>query len=110
MARPYTLIERLANHLQRPVDDVTRKQGRLHLPDWLACVAGARKSEVAASLRSMPCDAVSAAAFLGNAQEMEDMHRTSLLHPGSFICPTALNSQAGSMDALLIAQCVVTKR
>ena len=38
------------------------------------------------------------------------MHRTSLLHPGPFICPTALNSQAGSMDALLIAQCVVTKR
>ncbi len=87
MAGPYTPIEWLANHSQRPVDDVMRKQLLLHLPDWLACVAGARKSYVTASLRSMPCDAVSAAAFLGNAQEMEDMHRTSLLHPGPFIWP-----------------------
>ena len=37
-----TLLEQLAHHLQRPVNEDVRTRARLHLLDWLACVAGAR--------------------------------------------------------------------
>lgn len=41
-----TLIEHLSQHLQRPVNAQTRDRARLHLLDWLGCVAGARYSAV----------------------------------------------------------------
>ena len=89
MNEPYSLTEQLAKHLQRPVDEATRKRARLHLLDWLACVAGALRSDVAASLRKAD---VRDAAWLGNVLEMDDVHRAALLHPGPAVWPTALDT------------------
>lgn len=90
VAKSYTLIERLASHLQRPVDAATRARARLHLLDWLACVAGARKSDLRNRLADEPL--VGKVAFLGNLLEMDDVHRTALLHPGPVIWPVVLDS------------------
>ena len=45
-----SLTEKLAKHLTLRVDEATRARARLHLLDWLCCVAGSRESKVAALL------------------------------------------------------------
>lgn len=93
MASSYTLIERLASHLQRPVDAATRARARLHLLDWLACVAGARASRVAGiAFAARSEDVLLRSAFLGNLLEMDDVHRGALLHPGPVVWPIALTT------------------
>lgn len=87
-----SLTERLAQHLLRPVDDEARARARLHLLDWLSCVAGARGSEAAAALAGIQGSPFVKAAFLGNVLEMDDVHRTALLHPGPVIWPVALDA------------------
>jgi 2-methylcitrate dehydratase PrpD len=62
----------------------------LHLLDWLACVAGARGSEVAAVISRRELDGVSRSSYLGNVLEMDDIHRGSILHPGPVVWPAAL--------------------
>ena len=86
MTASYSLTEQLATHLQRPVDDATRARARLHLLDWLGCVAGARGSELALRLRENP----RAYSFLGNILEMDDIHRAAVLHPGPIVWTTML--------------------
>jgi 2-methylcitrate dehydratase PrpD len=103
MAEP-TLIERLAEHLKRPVPKSNRDRARLHLLDWLACVAGARASEVAQAARRAGPDVLERAAYLGNVLEMDDVHRTALLHPGPVVWPAALSAMretGGTMEAML---------
>ena len=51
MSGDNSLTERLAKHLQRPTNEIVRTKARLHLLDWLGCVAGARRSEVASVAR-----------------------------------------------------------
>lgn len=96
-----SLTERLAHHLARPVDDATRARARLHLLDWLGCVAGALRSPVAAVVRRLDRPAAMRAAFLGNVLEMDDVHRSSILHPGPVVWPAVLG--AASMAAMLDA-------
>ena len=79
------LIAQLAQHLQRPVPEYVRTKARLHLLDWLACVAGARGSAVADVLRRSGLDASRHAWWLGGILEMDDVHRSALLHPGPVI-------------------------
>jgi 2-methylcitrate dehydratase PrpD len=96
MTQSYSLIEQLAKHLLRPVDDVSRARVRLHLLDWLGCVAGARFSEVGLLEFPHPADNIlSKAAFLGTVLEMDDIHRSALLHPGPVIWPTVLGDLNG---------------
>lgn len=81
-----------------------RERARLHLLDWLGCVAGARRSPVAEVARAAEPDVLTRAALLGNVLEMDDVHRTALLHPGPVVWPTALSAirdTRGDMDALL---------
>ena len=99
----HSLIERLAKHLSRPVDELTRARARLHLLDWLACVAGARQSAVAKLFTGAQGSVINKASFLGNILEMDDVHRTALLHPGPVIWPTALDGLGDDMAALLDA-------
>ncbi len=82
------LIARLAEHLQRPVPEVVRTRARLHLLDWLACVAGAvpHRAQIFPPWRG---PRVSAQYFLGIVLEMDDTHRTARLHPGPIIWPMA---------------------
>lgn len=98
-----TLIERLAQHLMRPVGDAVRTKARLHLLDWMGCVAGARRSEVAAALSAVQGDSITRAVFLGNVLEMDDVHRSALLHPGPVVWPAVLGSGAQDMDGMLNA-------
>lgn len=88
------LIARLAEHLQRPVPEVVRTRARLHLLDWLACVAGARGWCRAQGFEAeMPVEDV--AALLGNALEMDDVHRGALLHPGPVVWAMSFGRIAG---------------
>ncbi len=98
------LLHRLVRTLARPVAESEGKRARLHLLDWLACVAGAIGTEVAAAARRAGSDPVERAAALGNVLEMDDVHRRALLHPGPVIWPAALaaarDSGAGMPDLL----------
>ena len=99
-----SLTEKLAKHLMRPVDEDMRQRARLHLLDWLGSVAGARQSEVAeVALKAEP-DVLTRAALLGNVLEMDDVHRTSILHPGPAVWPSVLSAVRdvdGEMEKLL---------
>lgn len=103
MVPDHSLVERLGQHLLRPVNAATLAEARLHLLDWMGCVAGARQSAMAGALQGIQGDATTRAAFLGNVLEMDDVHRRALLHPGPVIWPTVIASQAQDMDALLTA-------
>ena len=72
-----SLTQRLAERLALPVDVATRARARLHLLDWLGCVAGGRQSADGKRLAN--------AAGLGNLLEMDDVHRAALLHPGPVV-------------------------
>lgn len=84
------LLAQLVQTLARPVLESEGQRARLHLLDWLACVAGARQSGVAAAARRAGPDVLERAAYLGNVLEMDDVHRAALLHPGPVIWPAAL--------------------
>lgn len=88
MSRP--LLAQLASRLARPVGESERKRARLHLLDWLACVAGARRMPIADVARAARLPPLERAALLGNMLEMDDIHRTAILHPGPVIWPVAL--------------------
>lgn len=103
MGDTYSLIEQLAKHLQRPVDGATRDRARLHLLDWLACVAGARGSPVHKVGQSAGLDVLTKAAMLGNVLEMDDIHRGGLLHPGPVVWPAALSVSGQGMNDVLDA-------
>ncbi|QTD55152.1 MmgE/PrpD family protein [Parasphingorhabdus cellanae] len=99
-----SLTEKLATHLMRPVDEATRQRARLHLLDWLGCVAGALKSE----LGTLPKDIFDIrpsveAAWLGNLLEMDDIHRSAILHPGPVVWGTVFGNQIGDMDEIVDA-------
>lgn len=97
-----SLTEKLSVHLMRPVDEATRQRARLHLLDWLGCVAGARRSEVAkiAIGNKIEPDAVGTATWLGNVLEMDDIHRSSILHPGPVIWPSVVDHTGSFTDIL----------
>jgi 2-methylcitrate dehydratase PrpD len=99
-----SLTEALAARLARPVAAAARARARLHLLDWLGCVAGARREAVAAVARAAEPDPMTRAALMGNVLEMDDVDRIGRLHPGPVIWPVALcagRDVQGSMAAVL---------
>ena len=100
----HSVIEQVAQQCIRDVDTAARERARLHLLDWLACVAGARQSAVATIVRQPEPDIHLRAAFLGNILEMDDIERSALLHPGPVVWPAALAATEqlrGSLAAML---------
>ncbi len=95
-------MDQLANRLARPVGESERKRARLHLLDWLACVAGARKSAMWGTGGLLRLG-TGGAALVGNMLEMDDVHRTALLHPGPVIWPAVLDQPLDSMEQALDA-------
>ncbi|MFN4020779.1 MAG: MmgE/PrpD family protein [Erythrobacter sp.] len=98
-----TLLTGLGARLARPVTKGERQRARLHLLDWLACVAGARGSAAWALAAALPGEGWARAAWLGNVLEMDDVHRTALLHPGPVVWPAALSMGSAGMEARLDA-------
>ncbi|WP_298675172.1 MmgE/PrpD family protein [uncultured Sphingomonas sp.] len=101
-----SLTNELAKHLCRLVQTNVRIRARLHLLDWLGCVAGARRTAVADAARAGEPDRLLRAALLGNVLEMDDVHRSAILHPGPTVWPAALivaRETGATMDALLDA-------
>jgi 2-methylcitrate dehydratase PrpD len=99
-----SLLERVVMQLLRPVPQVVRTKARLHLLDWLGCVAGARNTEVgriqAADEAASP---LQRATWLGNRLEMDDVHRAAILHPGPVVWPAALGVGGERLDEALEA-------
>ncbi len=103
-----SLTAQLAAILARPVDDAARARAAWHVLDWFGCAllgAGAEAGQVlaryGAGRPAGPClaigvgsrDAETAALVnggLGNIFEMDDLHRTSIVHPGDVVIPAAL--------------------
>ncbi len=104
-----SLTRRLVGIAGRPPDARDRRRAALHVLDWLGCaLAGARQPageilrQMAPMLGAGRCRAIltrdrlapAGAAFinggLGNILEMDDVHRTSILHPGPVVIPAAL--------------------
>jgi len=97
------LLTGLGARLARRVTKGERQRARLHLLDWLACVAGARGSKAAALGAAISVNGWERATYLGNVLEMDDVHRTALLHPGPVVWPAALSMAGAAMDARLDA-------
>lgn len=96
----HTLTEQLAMRLGRDVAPADRARARLHLLDWVACVAGGWRSTVADVARRAEPDPLTRYALLGNVLEMDDVHRAAILHPGPVVWPAALCA-ARDKDATL---------
>lgn len=104
MLQEHSLTEALAQHLLRPICPDLRERARLHLLDWMGCVAGARRSEVGELQHEFDRDPVTIrAALLGNVLEMDDVHRAAILHPGPVVWPTVLGDAGRGMAAVLDA-------
>ena len=97
------LLVQLVRTLARPIAESDRARARLHLLDWLACVAGARGSLPRHLQSLMVPGEVGRAALAGNMLEMDDVHRAGRLHPGPVIWPTALGCGADGLDRVLNA-------
>ena len=97
------LLSECVQTLARPPKKSERSRARLHLLDWLACVAGARQSEVGAVAKKISAHGWERATYLGNVLEMDDVHRTSLLHPGPVIWPVAMGEGGADLDMRLDA-------
>jgi 2-methylcitrate dehydratase PrpD len=97
------LLTGLGRRLARSVAKGELSRARLHLLDWLACVAGARGSEAAALGATISFNGWERATYCGNVLEMDDVHRTALLHPGPVVWPAALSMASAGMEARLDA-------
>lgn len=97
------LLTRFVQTLARRPSKSERARTRLHLLDWLACVAGARQSEAGALGSAISMKGWERATYLGNVLEMDDVHRTALLHPGPVIWPAAMGMPSADMDTRLDA-------
>ncbi|MCW5627976.1 MAG: MmgE/PrpD family protein [Rhodoferax sp.] len=105
---PMSLTEQLLGVTRRPVDVRARQRAAWHWLDWIACVAAGTRAPVSqALLRWRPpgsaggaarwpalagtvgsdMQAVYLDAGLANVQEMDDMHREAILHPGPVVLP-----------------------
>lgn len=102
-----TLVQQL---LERDITNDDRNRAADHLVDWLACSVMGQQSSVgnifielakteknATSSLTIPFvgkshwrSAISCNGALGNVLEMDDIHRSSILHPGPIVIPAAL--------------------
>jgi 2-methylcitrate dehydratase PrpD len=97
------LLAQLARRLSRRVGERERVRARLHLLDWLACVAGARQTPIADVARKARLGPLERASLLGNMLEMDDIHRSAILHPGPAVWPAALADHAAGVNSALDA-------
>ncbi len=97
------LLTDFVQTLARPMGKSERARARLHLLDWMACIAGARGTKAGAVGTAISPNGWERATYLGNVLEMDDVHRTSLLHPGPVVWPAAMSCADADMDSRLDA-------
>ncbi|NPC56950.1 MmgE/PrpD family protein [Caenimonas soli] len=111
----------------RPVDARARSRAVLHWLDWIGCVAAGARAPVSDAMRrlqltpGMPCSTPSLLGMAqdawhatlldagpANVEEMDDMHRQAILHPGPVIMPALAGlarqgalSTAQTLDAVV---------
>ena len=111
----------------RPVDARARRRAVLHWLDWMGCVAAGARAPVGTVLRNWelrpgaprntPCvlgmaqddyHAILLDAGPANVEEMDDMHRAAILHPGPVVIPALAGvtrrqglAAATTLDALV---------
>ncbi|WP_449285409.1 MmgE/PrpD family protein [Marinobacter sp. PE14] len=120
------MSEKLISALYQDINELTREKATYRLLDWLGCaLIGSREESGQAIIKyaktlpegSVPCIGAgrreaSTAAFVngsfGNILEMDDLHRTSIVHPGDTVIPAALavaqresNSATELLDAIV---------
>jgi 2-methylcitrate dehydratase PrpD len=93
----------LAERLVQPVDDSDRKLARVHLLDWLSCVAGGRDSEAAAMGGAISIRGWERATYGGAHIAMEPAHRTKDVSPGPAVMPAAFSMPSATMEQRLDA-------
>ena len=105
-AQALSLTQCLVDRAARPVDSRARCRAVLHWIDWMGCVAAGSRAPVGAVLRDWqrtPGLARTVPSLLGmaqddyhamlldagpaNVEEMDDMHRAAILHPGPVVIP-----------------------
>ena len=91
----------------KAISDADLARAQLHLLDWLACAFAAKGSDIAAVYQRLANSesgrfsaigvsgtswqsALGLNAALGNVLEMDDLHKSSILHPGPVVIPAAL--------------------
>jgi 2-methylcitrate dehydratase PrpD len=113
--QPESMTGALLAAARRPVDPRTRRRALLHWLDWIGCVAAGARAEVGAVLRRMQPAHGPFASLLGpaadawqatlfdaapaNVEEMDDMHRQAILHPGPVIIPALAGLARDGLDA-----------
>jgi len=103
-----SLTEQLISLLHRPISQDDRNRASLHVLDWIGCAAIGATTPPGEVMKDYgryepggSCKAIGVgdtraetAAFVngafGNVLEMDDIHRTSVLHPGPVVIPAAL--------------------
>lgn len=111
-----SMTERLWALTDRQPAKTDRAKAALHLLDWLGCalagastITGQRMLQVLsdghAFTRSGPQGAM-ALGGLGSLLEMDDVHRTALLHPGPVVIPAVLAS-AGTATASTVLNAIL---
>lgn len=123
-----SLLEQLLEQVsEKAITPKDLHRAALHLIDWVACCAGVRNSSVAQAYQQVieqedvTSSKVATNLFtgadywllaaakngaLGNVLEMDDVHRSSILHPGPIVIPAALamaERQQSSIQSLLEA-------
>ena len=121
----HSVTQLLCPILRRAVSDEDRARASWHLLDWIACTAIGGETEAGRLLFSEVADRFGRDGLLPSAKagpamtafglgglgavlEMDDVHRTALLHPGPVIMPAALAvardidaSGTGLLDAIV---------
>ena len=126
-ALPVSLTQTLTQQIARPVDARARRRAVLQWLDWMACVAAGARAPVGGVLREWrlrPGIVCNTPSLLGmaqndyhamlldagpaNVEEMDDMHRAAILHPGPVVIPALASvarrqplSAAVALDALV---------
>ena len=126
-ATPLSMTQTLVTLGARAVDSRARRRAVLHWIDWMGCVAAGARAPVGGVLRNWalrrgaPCDtpcllgmaqddyhAILLDAGPANVEEMDDMHRAAILHPGPVVIPALAGvarrqalSAGATLDALV---------
>lgn len=92
--------------LDRPIEERVRQRAVLHLVDWLGCALIGQRSAIAEVYRRElapetvadlllsgrdPARVAMALGSLGSVLEMDDVHRTAILHPGPVVFSAAFS-------------------